>query len=381
MEKQRSREKRLSLIVASLLGVVNECAVRSCEDISKDPDVYPIIKNVLKDKAIDTLYYDSFIFYLFNAVDGIDKKLEEAGFGRGEFDKELSIQLKQIPEVGTLPNFDEIKNYDDVITKFMGHKLCKELNVESAIIELKINVVFMGRLRYGFYPAINNALSINRILEAKAANDIKTPKDKICPKCGEKNLPDAFRCRNENCLEILPQCGNEIKDSPKKEYSEVVLRITYAYHKSLPLSIRILDRIATSLNRSKIDSDDKIITPTEEQKSLILDETSSLLLSWFMGSIKVYIKDPVGLKEAQALLSFWFNGGNAKKYLNLFGRIKEVQSFEKNVSKIFHLKRKLDINELNVIYEEFLMIVNKAFVSPIFEIKEYIFIDKSNNKK
>jgi len=167
MEKQRSREEKLSLIVASILGIVNECAVRSCEDISKNTEIYAIIKNILKDNCIDILHRDSFIFYLFNAVKGIDKKLQEVGFEEKEFNIELMIQLQKTLNLTSLHNFDEIENYKDGITEFMGYKLCKELNIEDAIFKLRVNTVFMGYLLHAFYPAINNAWSINDILERK----------------------------------------------------------------------------------------------------------------------------------------------------------------------------------------------------------------------
>jgi len=205
MEKQRSRGEKLSLIVASILSVVNECAVRSCEDISKDTEIYAIIKDILKDKSIDILHRNSFIFYLFNAVKGIDNKLQEVGFEEKEFNIELMIQLQRTLNISSLHDFNEIENYNDGVTKFMGHKLCKELNIEDAIFELKVNTIFMGYLFHSFYPAINDAWLINNILEKRKENQNKAIIDgKICPKCGNNNPQNAFRCQNEDCLDILP---------------------------------------------------------------------------------------------------------------------------------------------------------------------------------
>ncbi len=205
MEKQRSREEELSLIVASILGVVNECAVRSCEDISKDAEIYAIIKNLLKDDSMDILHRNSLIFYLFNAVKGIDKKLREVSFEEKEFNIELMIQLQRTLNITSLHDFDEIENYSGGIAKFMGHKFCKEFNIEDAILEYRVNLVFMSYLLHSFYPAVNNAWLINNILEKRKEDQNKEIRDeKICPRCGKKNPQNSFRCQNEDCLDILP---------------------------------------------------------------------------------------------------------------------------------------------------------------------------------
>lgn len=49
-----------------------------------------------------------------------------------------------------------------------------------------------------------NEIEIDR--ESNKTITMNQKKEKgYCPKCGMKNPPDAFRCCNENCTEILPQ--------------------------------------------------------------------------------------------------------------------------------------------------------------------------------
>lgn len=206
MENQPSKEKKLSLIVVSILNVVNECAIRSCEDISKDEEVYSIIKAALKDESITFLHYWACIFYLYDAIHGIEKKLYDAGFSEEEFTVELMKHVQELLKITSLYDFNEIENYEGGITKFMGHKLCQKLNIEDASFDLKINTTFMGYLLHGFYPALDNAWSINeRLAKRKAGQDAQAGIEKLCPRCGHKNPSNAFRCRNEDCLDILPE--------------------------------------------------------------------------------------------------------------------------------------------------------------------------------
>ena len=205
MEKQRSREEKLSLIVASILYAVGVYAVKSCEDIMKDDEIYPAIKNILKDDFVNTLGRHAFTFYLFNAVNGIDKKLQEVGFDKKEFDKELMVQLQRTLKISSLHDFEEIEDYEGTVIKFMGHKLCRELNIESAIFEFKINTIFNGYLIHGFYQSINHAWHANNIIEKKGEYlNKEAAEEKICPRCKKSNPPNTFRCRNEDCSDILP---------------------------------------------------------------------------------------------------------------------------------------------------------------------------------
>lgn len=165
MENQ-GRERKISLIVVSILNVVCQYAAQSHKAISEEKEIYDQIKDSLKGDRVAFYNYWIFIFYLFNAIYGIEKKLDKNGFTKKEFDAELITQLKTL-DVYSLTAFEVIQSYEGGVTKFIGNRLCKELNVECAILELRINGLFNSYLLHGFYPALEKAWSINELLEEK----------------------------------------------------------------------------------------------------------------------------------------------------------------------------------------------------------------------
>jgi len=174
MENQ-GREKKLSLVVVSILNVVCQYAAESHKTISEDKEIFDQIKDSLTGDRVGFYNYWIFIFYLFNAVYGIQKKLDKIGFTKKEFDAELMTQLKTL-DVYSLNAFDVIENYEGGITKFIGNRLCKELNIECSILEFKINGIFNSYLLHGFYPSIEKAWSINEFLEKRKLDQNETNK-------------------------------------------------------------------------------------------------------------------------------------------------------------------------------------------------------------
>lgn len=165
MENQ-DRGKNLSLIVMRILYVVSRYAAQSHKAISEEKKIYDQIKDSLKGDRIGFYNYWIFIFYLFNAVYGMGKKLEKNGLAKEEFMTELMAQLKELG-IYSLNALDVIEKYEGGVTKFIGNRICKELHVESAILELEINGIFIGYLLHGFYPSLEKAWSINASLEKK----------------------------------------------------------------------------------------------------------------------------------------------------------------------------------------------------------------------
>ena len=162
----QEKEKKLSLIVVSILNVVSQYAAQSHKAISEEKEIYDQIKDSLKGDAVGFYNYWIFIFYLFNAVYGAEKMLEKNGITKEEFTNELMAQLKKLG-IYSLNAFEVIKNYEGSVAKFIGNRICKELNIESAILEFQINGIFNNYLLHGFYPSVEKAWSINEFLEKR----------------------------------------------------------------------------------------------------------------------------------------------------------------------------------------------------------------------
>jgi len=164
----QDKEKKLSLIVVSILNVVSQYAAQSHKAISEDKEIYEQIKDSFEGDKIAFYNYWIFIFYLFNAVYGTEKKLEKNGFTKEEFTTELMSQLKKLG-IYSLNAFEVIKNYEGSVAKFIGNRICKELSIESAVLEFQINGIFNNYLLHGFYPSVEKAWSINEFLEKRKA--------------------------------------------------------------------------------------------------------------------------------------------------------------------------------------------------------------------
>lgn len=165
----QGKEKKLSLTVATILYVVSQFAAKSHGAISEEKKIYDQIKDSLKGDRVAYYNYWIFIFYLFNAVYGMEKKLEKNGFAKEEFMTEVLAQLKQLG-IYSLNALETIENYEGGVTKFIGNRLCKELGIESAILELEINGIFIDHLLHGFYSSLEKAWSINETLGKKKSD-------------------------------------------------------------------------------------------------------------------------------------------------------------------------------------------------------------------
>ncbi len=156
----QDKQKKLSLIVMSLLSVASQYAIQSYKAMSEEKEIYDQIKDSLNGDRLGFYNYWIFIFYLYNAVYGMEKKLGKNNFTKEEFTAELMMQLEKLC-IYSLNAFEIIKNYEGGVTKFIGNRLCKELDIECIILELKINAIFNSYLLHGFYPCIEKAWAIN----------------------------------------------------------------------------------------------------------------------------------------------------------------------------------------------------------------------------
>ena len=209
---------------------------------------------------------------------------------------------------------------------------------------------------------------------------------KACPRCGQTNPLDAFRCRNEDCLDILPQ-DNQTSKQGAREYSNITLRALWAYTKAASLEKNMFSQALQVLEKIKSESENSKLELTLEQKELLLKEVAALSVFWLTHFIWTYgVKDEKEAKEANALLFFWFKQKyhvDFDKYLEGYtkaaGTSEEVQIFGKNVAKIFDCYGAIEILELNMsimeYFKEAIKNAKDAFTLPISEIKKDIFID------
>jgi hypothetical protein len=214
----------------------------------------------------------------------------------------------------------------------------------------------------------------------------KNEYEKVCPRCKTKNPLGAFRCRNEKCLDILPQYDQTSRQSTK-EYSDITLRALWAYTKAISLKNNMFAQALQVLEKIKNESDNTKLEVTQDQKELLFKEVAALSVFWLTHFIWTYgVKDEKEAKEANTLLFFWFKqkyhvdlDEYLEGYAKAAGTSEEVQIFGKNVAKIFDCYGAIEILELNMsilgYFEEAIKNAKDAFTLPMSEIKKDIFID------
>jgi len=75
---------------------------------------------------------------------------------------------------------------------------------EGLILNILLSLFTIFYLIYGLINIRRNEAVQKTQLETDRKKEL--PKEKgLCLRCGTKNPPDAFRCQNEDCSEILPQ--------------------------------------------------------------------------------------------------------------------------------------------------------------------------------
>jgi ribosomal protein L40E len=211
----------------------------------------------------------------------------------------------------------------------------------------------------------------------------KVESEKICPSCGKNNPPDAFRCRNEDCLDILPQQGQSLAQDKNSGIDEVVLRTAYAFNKSISLGQEIMAKTFQTLRKLKNKSKNDELDFTSEQGKLFSKEIAKISFFWLTRDIYNYfVKDEQKALSINLLLDSWFKKkygiecNEIEEYARVEGTLEEEQVFGKNVGKIFNCCGMKEVQELNLIpigfYEEHIKNIKDAFAFPLSEIKKYI---------
>jgi len=75
---------------------------------------------------------------------------------------------------------------------------------KGLILHITLNILTILYLIIGLIEIHRDKGSCKITMNADKDKELKKEKG-LCPRCGANNSPDAFRCRNENCSEILPQ--------------------------------------------------------------------------------------------------------------------------------------------------------------------------------
>lgn len=128
------------------------------------------------------------------------------------FKNKFGVDFKEIEEYARAAGTsEEVQIY--------GKNVAKIFNCYGAIEILEINTVPVGHfkehlnnLKNAFEMPIKDVSEAISSKHSSEFQNIKTSNSedvnkekKICPRCGHKNPQGAFRCKNEDCLDILPQ--------------------------------------------------------------------------------------------------------------------------------------------------------------------------------
>ena len=109
------------------------------------------------------------------------------------------------------------RNYNGLIAKmienyFKGqNNIDKYLNEAQTIIKKEVNPkkildeYMSKREDLKVVDQKMKALAGLIVSNAKIKQEQKAAREIVCPRCGHKNPPGVFRCKNEECLDILPQ--------------------------------------------------------------------------------------------------------------------------------------------------------------------------------